>query len=230
MLAQIDEAMMAKLLQAMPGLKERAKTLIELMKSMQFLFAQRPLSMDDKAAQIIKDGGKDALNGLMPLLESADKAPETFNEVVVSNDTRRGVNIDYEISDADSGETILKGTTYAAPDSNTSLGKVSFSGNAGKPAFYVIRWTAGVTKAAGTAASATAGVASAATGAAGAGSAGAAGAESAAAGAAVVRGINHYMTGIPAPIQKPEEELKAVFRQYLKWLDIYMAEVREVLS
>ncbi len=160
--------------------------------------------------------GKDG----MPLLESADKAPETFNEVVVSNDTRRGVNIEYEISDADSGETILKGTTYAAPDSNTSLGKVSFSGNAGKPAFYVIRWTAGVAKAAGTAASATAGVASAATGAAGAGSAG----------AAVVRGINHYMTGIPAPVQKSEEELKAVFGQYLKWLDIYMAEVRDVLS
>ena len=33
MLASIDEAMMAKLLRAMPGLKERAKTLVELMKS-----------------------------------------------------------------------------------------------------------------------------------------------------------------------------------------------------
>ena len=39
LLAQIDDAMMAKLLRAMPGLKERAKTLVELMKGAQFLFA-----------------------------------------------------------------------------------------------------------------------------------------------------------------------------------------------
>ena len=72
MRAQIDEAMMAKLLRAMPGLKERAKTLVELMKGAQFLFAQRPLPMDDKAAQIIRDGGAEALAGLIPLLESAE--------------------------------------------------------------------------------------------------------------------------------------------------------------
>ncbi len=72
MLAQIDDAMMAKLLRAMPGLKERAKTLVELMKGAQFLFAQRPLPMDDKAAQIIRDGGAEALAGLIPLLESAE--------------------------------------------------------------------------------------------------------------------------------------------------------------
>ena len=71
MLAQIDEAMMAKLLRAMPGLKERAKTLIELMKSMQYLFATRPLPMDDKARQIMADGGRDALAELLPVLESA---------------------------------------------------------------------------------------------------------------------------------------------------------------
>jgi glutamyl-tRNA synthetase len=69
MLAKIDEAMMAKLLRAMPGLKERAKTLVELMQSTGFLFAQRPLAMDDKAAQILKDGGRDAISGLLPVLE-----------------------------------------------------------------------------------------------------------------------------------------------------------------
>ena len=31
LLARIDDAMMAKLLRAMPGLKDRAKTLVELM-------------------------------------------------------------------------------------------------------------------------------------------------------------------------------------------------------
>src|SRR4029079_16606060 len=69
MKAKIDDAMMAKLLRAMPGLKERAKTLVELMNGAQFLFAQRPVKMDDKAQQIIADGGRDVLRGLIPLLE-----------------------------------------------------------------------------------------------------------------------------------------------------------------
>ena len=72
MLARIDEAMRLKLLRALPGLKERAKTLVELMAGAQFLFAQRPLAMDEKAAQIIKDGGADVLAALIPLLETAD--------------------------------------------------------------------------------------------------------------------------------------------------------------
>ena len=54
MLAQIDEAMMAKLLRAMPGLKERAKTLVELLKGAQFLFAPRPLPMDDTTPPVTK--------------------------------------------------------------------------------------------------------------------------------------------------------------------------------
>ena len=64
--------MMAKLLRAMPGLKERAKTLVELMKSTGFLFAKRPLGMDDKAAQILKDGGSEAIAGLIPVLEAVE--------------------------------------------------------------------------------------------------------------------------------------------------------------
>ena len=67
--ARIDEAMMAKLLRAMPGLKERAKTLVELMTGAQFLFAQRPLAMDEKAAQIIRDGGAEVLRNIVPVLE-----------------------------------------------------------------------------------------------------------------------------------------------------------------
>ena len=34
----------------MPGLKERAKTLVELIDGARFLFADRPLALDDKAA------------------------------------------------------------------------------------------------------------------------------------------------------------------------------------
>ena len=60
---------MAKLLRALPGLKERAKTLVELKNGAQFLFAERPLPMDDKAQQIIRDGGKPVLAGVIPVLE-----------------------------------------------------------------------------------------------------------------------------------------------------------------
>jgi glutamyl-tRNA synthetase len=70
--AKIDDAMMAKLLRAMPGLKERAKTLVELMKGTQFLFAVRPLPMDEKATQILNDDGKEALKTLLPVLEKTE--------------------------------------------------------------------------------------------------------------------------------------------------------------
>jgi len=71
MLAQIDAAMKAKLLRAMPGLKERAKTLVELMAGARFLFAARPVALDDKARQIMADGGKEALRDLLPVLDGA---------------------------------------------------------------------------------------------------------------------------------------------------------------
>ncbi len=71
MLTKIDEAKKAKLLKAMPGLKERAKTLVELMKGTAFLFATRPLTMDDKARQIMADGGKAALASVVPVLDAA---------------------------------------------------------------------------------------------------------------------------------------------------------------
>ena len=70
--AKIDERMMAKLLRAMGGLKERAKTLVELMNGSRFLFAERPLPMDEKASQIIRDGGSEVLAGVLGVLERVD--------------------------------------------------------------------------------------------------------------------------------------------------------------
>ena len=40
----------------MPGLKERAKTLVELLDSAYYLYAQRPLHLDEKAASLLADG------------------------------------------------------------------------------------------------------------------------------------------------------------------------------
>jgi len=73
MLARIDDAMKGKLLRALPGLKERAKTLIDLMNGAKFLFAQRPLDLDAKAEQILNPEGK-AANALSS--EALGKVPD----------------------------------------------------------------------------------------------------------------------------------------------------------
>ena len=68
MLAKIDAPMKVKLLSALPGLKDRAKTLVEFMNSCGYLFAQRPLTMDDKAKALLNDEGKAASRTLIELL------------------------------------------------------------------------------------------------------------------------------------------------------------------
>jgi glutamyl-tRNA synthetase len=69
--ARLDEAAKARLLRAMPGLKERARTLIELLDSAAFLVAQRPLSLDEKAAAILDENGKTVLRQVLPDLRNA---------------------------------------------------------------------------------------------------------------------------------------------------------------
>ena len=51
-----EPALRQKLVAAMPGLKERAKTLVELLDSAYYLYAQRPLRLDEKAASLLADG------------------------------------------------------------------------------------------------------------------------------------------------------------------------------
>jgi glutamyl-tRNA synthetase len=53
-----------KLVQAMPGLKERAKTLVELWDSAGYLFAVRPLIIEDKAAKLLTPEARERLAAL----------------------------------------------------------------------------------------------------------------------------------------------------------------------
>ena len=53
-----DTGLREKLIAAMPGLKERAKTLNELSDGASFLFVARPLALDDKAAKILSADAK----------------------------------------------------------------------------------------------------------------------------------------------------------------------------
>ena len=70
-LQRLDADMRAKLLIAMPGLKERAKTLIELLEGAGYLFAERPLALDDKAKALLDAATREKLAGLLPKLEAA---------------------------------------------------------------------------------------------------------------------------------------------------------------
>lgn len=67
----ISDAQWSMLRQAMLGLKERAKTLVELLDSAAFLFAKRPLVPDEKAAKLLKDEGA-MLSALLLGLQAVD--------------------------------------------------------------------------------------------------------------------------------------------------------------
>ncbi|MEZ5840893.1 MAG: glutamate--tRNA ligase [Hyphomicrobiales bacterium] len=67
---RLDDAARARVRALLPGLKERARTLVELLDGVQFLAAGRPLPLDDKAAKIIADGGAAVLASLLPRLEA----------------------------------------------------------------------------------------------------------------------------------------------------------------
>jgi glutamyl-tRNA synthetase len=66
--ARMDDAMRAKLLAAMPGLKERAKTINELIDGARFLFQSRPLPIDEKARTLLDAAGRERLGLLLPAL------------------------------------------------------------------------------------------------------------------------------------------------------------------
>ncbi|MBY0613615.1 MAG: glutamate--tRNA ligase [Beijerinckiaceae bacterium] len=92
--AKLDDAMRAKLLAAMPGLKERAKTVIELIEGAAFLFADRPLQMEEKAEQLLADGGRARLDLLIPALEAATEwTAAALEQVVRTASETQGVKL-----------------------------------------------------------------------------------------------------------------------------------------
>lgn len=71
-LAPRFSALRARVLAIMPGLKERAKTLIELFDGTRFLFAERPLQLEEKAKTILSDQARAILGRAIPLLEATE--------------------------------------------------------------------------------------------------------------------------------------------------------------
>jgi glutamyl-tRNA synthetase len=67
--AKLNDTTRAQLLAAMPSLKERAKTLIELIDGSYFIFADRPLQMDAKALALLTPENRELIGRLRAALE-----------------------------------------------------------------------------------------------------------------------------------------------------------------
>jgi glutamyl-tRNA synthetase len=74
-----------RLIKGMNGLKQRAKTLLELADNAAFYAASLPLTFTDKAEQVLKDGGKALAGEVATLLEKANDWSEAALEEVVKN-------------------------------------------------------------------------------------------------------------------------------------------------
>jgi glutamyl-tRNA synthetase len=80
---QLPPKLRQDLLEAMPGLKERAKNLVELVDSAYYLYAQRPLALDDKAKGLLANGGAERLAGMVARLRALpDWTTDAIEEAV----------------------------------------------------------------------------------------------------------------------------------------------------
>lgn len=80
--AAMNDGLRSQLEAAMPGLKERAKTLVELVDGARFLHAKRPLEMDAKAMDILAKG-REHLPALVDRLDRvSDWSAATTEEAV----------------------------------------------------------------------------------------------------------------------------------------------------
>jgi glutamyl-tRNA synthetase len=79
----------------MPGLKERAKTLLELIDGARFLFADRPIPIDEKARSLLTDDARSILGELSRTLAAvepwtADTAEQAVRSYAESKSLKLG--------------------------------------------------------------------------------------------------------------------------------------------
>ncbi|WP_036578891.1 glutamate--tRNA ligase, partial [Brucella anthropi] len=90
----LDDKRSAQLLAAMPSLKDRAKTLVELADGSKFIFAARPLDLDEKAASLLNDEGRAVLKSVLPDLEAAGEwTVESLDAVVRTHAEKTGLKL-----------------------------------------------------------------------------------------------------------------------------------------
>ncbi|HTC01980.1 MAG TPA: glutamate--tRNA ligase [Xanthobacteraceae bacterium] len=92
--AKLTPELRRQWLDAMPSLKERAKTLLDLIAGAQFLWADRPLSLDDKAAALLTSDAKTLLADIAAELAAVEPwTPETTEQAVRTFAERKGAKL-----------------------------------------------------------------------------------------------------------------------------------------
>jgi glutamyl-tRNA synthetase len=92
--AKLTPELRGKLIAAMPGLKERAKTLLELIDGARFIIAARPLALDDKAAALLTAEARRLLGELIQDLAATEPwTAEATEQAVRAFAERQGVKL-----------------------------------------------------------------------------------------------------------------------------------------
>jgi glutamyl-tRNA synthetase len=92
--AKLTPQVRAQLLALLPSLKERAKTLLDLIDGASFLLADRPIPLDEKAGSLLTPEARDLLRDISAELASVDPwTPEGTEQAVRSLAERKGTKL-----------------------------------------------------------------------------------------------------------------------------------------
>jgi glutamyl-tRNA synthetase len=92
--AIMTPALRARLVAAMPGLKERAKTLVELFEQSRFIWASRPIPLDDQAKAVLTQDARMTLGECVETLAKVqDWSAPTTEAAVRSFAEERGIKL-----------------------------------------------------------------------------------------------------------------------------------------
>jgi glutamyl-tRNA synthetase len=81
--SRMTPALRTTLIAAMPGLKERAKTLVELFEASRFVWASRPLVLDDAAKAMLTPQAVVVLAAIIPRLQAIEDWGAATSEAVL---------------------------------------------------------------------------------------------------------------------------------------------------
>jgi len=92
--SKLTPELRGKLVAAMPGLKERAKTLVELVDAARYIFADRPLALDEKAAGLLTAEARSLLGEISDELKQVEPwTVEATEQAVRAFAERRGIKL-----------------------------------------------------------------------------------------------------------------------------------------
>ena len=89
----LDGAERTRLLAAMPGLKPRAKTLVELSENARFYIERRPIPVDAKAQTLLTPDARRLLSELRPRLSAASWEAQVLEETVRTIAEQQGLKL-----------------------------------------------------------------------------------------------------------------------------------------